>query len=107
MTSSHVTDIVKVMIKISESTSADMSLEQLLDTMMRLLIENAAAQRGIFLLQEPNGDLLVVAEGDIERMNVDSLRAVSLHSMDNYPHNIINYVARTKETVIIGDRKGD
>ncbi|PRP79937.1 putative PAS/PAC sensor protein [Planoprotostelium fungivorum] len=97
---------MQIMIKISESTSADMSLEKLLDTTMRLLIENAAAQRGIFLLQENNGDLLVVAEGDIERMNVDSLRAVSLHSMSNYPHNIINYVARTKETVIIGDRKG-
>eukprot|EP01117_Protostelium_nocturnum_P014188 TRINITY_DN5371_c0_g1_i1.p1 TRINITY_DN5371_c0_g1~~TRINITY_DN5371_c0_g1_i1.p1 ORF type:complete len:1974 (+),score=480.18 TRINITY_DN5371_c0_g1_i1:111-6032(+) len=91
------------MVKVSEAAAMEMSLEQLLDSMMRLVIENAGAQKGIFLLAESSGEMLVVAEGDIDKMQVDSLRAIPLSSVADYPHAIINYVARTKETIIIGD----
>ncbi|PRP89578.1 ATP-binding protein [Planoprotostelium fungivorum] len=95
---------VQIMAKVSQATSMDMSLEQYLDSMMKLIIESVGAHKGIFLLAESGGELLVVAEGDIDKTEVD-LRAVSLSSMVSYPHTVINYVARTKETVIVGDVK--
>eukprot|EP01117_Protostelium_nocturnum_P003158 TRINITY_DN1409_c0_g1_i5.p1 TRINITY_DN1409_c0_g1~~TRINITY_DN1409_c0_g1_i5.p1 ORF type:complete len:1829 (-),score=494.20 TRINITY_DN1409_c0_g1_i5:712-5835(-) len=96
---------VQLMIKMSETISVEMSLEQMLDSMMRLIIENSGAQKGMFLLagNEAGDDLLLVAEGDVDQMNVNSLRAVPLCSLVNYPHNVINYVVRTKKTVISGD----
>eukprot|EP01117_Protostelium_nocturnum_P017073 TRINITY_DN6882_c0_g1_i1.p1 TRINITY_DN6882_c0_g1~~TRINITY_DN6882_c0_g1_i1.p1 ORF type:complete len:805 (+),score=309.40 TRINITY_DN6882_c0_g1_i1:160-2415(+) len=93
---------VQLMVKMSEAISVEMSLEQMLDSMMRLIIENAGAQKGMFLLGENEGDLLLVAEGDVDQMNVNSLRAVPLYSLMNYPHQVINYVARTKKMVITG-----
>jgi len=97
---------MQMMVRMSEAISMEMTLEQLLDTMMKMIIENSGAQKGIFVLSEINGELLVVAEGDLDSMQVDTIRAISLASIPaNYPHSIINYVARTKEKVIIGDGK--
>lgn len=93
------------MMKLSEINSTDMPIDQLLITMMRLLIENAAAQRGLFLVPDEE-DLAIVAAGNDEQIKVDTVHAASLYSTNDYPHNIINYVARTRETIIIGDRKG-
>lgn len=61
---------MQMMVRMSEAISMDMSLEQLLDTMMKMIIENSGAQKGIFLLSELNGELLLVAEGDLDSMQV-------------------------------------
>lgn len=61
---------MQTMVKMSEVISMDMSLEQLLDTMMKMIIENSGAQKGIFALSELGEGLLVVAEGDLDSMQV-------------------------------------
>ncbi|PRP80785.1 putative ATPase [Planoprotostelium fungivorum] len=97
---------MQTMVRMSEAISMDMSLEQLMDTMMKMIIENSGAQKGIFILSQDTGELLVVAEGDLDSMQVDTIRAVPLTNLNsNYPHSIISYVARTKETVIMGEHR--
>eukprot|EP01117_Protostelium_nocturnum_P015857 TRINITY_DN6184_c0_g2_i1.p1 TRINITY_DN6184_c0_g2~~TRINITY_DN6184_c0_g2_i1.p1 ORF type:complete len:1935 (+),score=471.34 TRINITY_DN6184_c0_g2_i1:55-5859(+) len=96
----------KTMLRFSEMINKDVSLEQLVDNMMKIIIENSGSQKGIFILTENNGELLMVAEGDLENMQVTTaLRAVSFSSMEyqSYPHSIVNYVLRTKEVVVIGN----
>eukprot|EP01117_Protostelium_nocturnum_P003161 TRINITY_DN1409_c0_g2_i1.p1 TRINITY_DN1409_c0_g2~~TRINITY_DN1409_c0_g2_i1.p1 ORF type:complete len:1959 (-),score=798.60 TRINITY_DN1409_c0_g2_i1:751-6627(-) len=93
---------MKAMMKITEAVSMDMNLEQLLDTMMKVLIESSGASRGILVLAEGSKqeELTVVAEGDTDRLQVDTIRAIPLDSFVGSFVGIINYVARTKDTII-------
>ena len=72
-------DVLSVL-KASQTLSTEVSLELFLDNMMKIIIENAGAQRGVFMLEENMGNLLVVAEGGHDNMQVDTLRAVPLES---------------------------
>jgi predicted ATPase len=95
-------DLTTVM-KASQAISSETTLDVFLDKMMKLIIENAGAQNGIFILAENDGKLLVVAEGDINKVVVDTIRAVPLQSWNKCPRSIVNFVIRTKETVVLKD----
>lgn len=86
----------QMMLKVSEVASTECTLEQMVSGMMKSIIENSAAQRGIFLLMEPGGELLVVAEGNIDYMQIESLRAIPLSSCSNsFPKSITLLVQRS------------
>ena len=76
---SSVLDVLTIF-KASQTLSNEIRLEQLLDNMMKIIIENAGAQKGVFILAESKGNLLVVAEGGKDDMQIDTLRAVPLSS---------------------------
>ncbi|HEY9611928.1 ATP-binding protein, partial [Allocoleopsis sp.] len=95
-------------IKASQAIFSEMMLDKLLATLMKILIENAGAQKG-FLILEQAGKLLIEAEGAMERDNVTVLQSIPIESMgalDNMPLlslAIVNYVARMKESVVLND----
>ncbi|PRP84970.1 PAS sensor protein [Planoprotostelium fungivorum] len=57
---------MEVVAKSTKVVTADMNLEQMLDAMLKLVIQNSAAQRAFFLLPDGDGDLLLLAEGNSE-----------------------------------------
>jgi predicted ATPase/CheY-like chemotaxis protein len=100
--SSSPIDVATVM-KASQAIYAEQKLDEFLDSMMKLVIENSGAQNAIFTLAETYGKLLVVAEGSIDNVIVDTIRAIPLENFAACSHSIVNFVARTKDIVILGD----
>jgi predicted ATPase/serine phosphatase RsbU (regulator of sigma subunit)/tRNA A-37 threonylcarbamoyl transferase component Bud32 len=87
-------------IKASQTIGSEILIEQLLQKLMKILIENAGAQRG-FLLLEDKGKLFVEAEGAVDSEQVTVLQSIPMENC--LPLSIINYVARTDESVVLNN----
>ena len=90
-------------VKASQAISGSIVLEELVDTLMRIVIENAGAQAGylIFVHEEK---LTLVAETYVAGQEV----RVKLHLEGDLPalalpESILNYVRRSKEAVLLAD----
>lgn len=94
-------DLSTVM-KASQAISGEIILPQLLETMMRIVIENAGAQTG-YLLLEKDGKWTIAAEGSAEKRGESASR---VGAESEVPQSIINYVALTKERVVLADAAG-
>ncbi len=93
-------DLATVM-KAAEAITGEMELPRLLDTLMRILIENAGAQRGVLVLDR-EGEWLVQAEGSTARGIVNVLQGQPPTDAV-VPAAIVNYVRRTAESVVLAD----
>ena len=93
-------DLATVM-KASQAISSEIVLDKLLASLMKILIENAGAQKG-FLILETQGKLLIEASGTVEQDHVVVLQSIPIDS-GNVSTAIANYVARTKESVVLND----
>ncbi len=99
-------DVMSI-VKASQSISGEIVLETLLSKMLKIVIENGGAQRGLLLLDK-SGQWVIEAEGTIDD-DVTVLQAISLEEMPNrsLPISIVNYVARTKQHVVLNDAAQD
>jgi predicted ATPase/serine phosphatase RsbU (regulator of sigma subunit)/tRNA A-37 threonylcarbamoyl transferase component Bud32 len=87
-------------IKASQAIASEIVFEQLLGKLMKIIIANAGAQVGYLIL--PNqGQLLIEAEGVVDSDNVALLQSIPIEN--RLPAAIINYVARTSESVVLSD----
>ncbi len=103
---SETLDLTTVM-KASQAIASEIMLDKLLTQLMKILIENAGAQQG-FLILESHGKLLIEAEGSVNQDKVTVLQSIPIESSRDgitpfVPTAIINYVARTKENVVLND----
>jgi diguanylate cyclase (GGDEF)-like protein len=94
-------DLATVM-KASQAIATEIVLENLLQTLMRILLENAGAQSGCLLLHRSSelgeiGAFEIAARSstDIDRTLVAQLIA------DILPESILHYVARTQESILL------
>ncbi|MFL6602433.1 MAG: AAA family ATPase [Steroidobacteraceae bacterium] len=89
--------------KASQAISGKIVLEELIDTLMRIVIESAGARTGTLLLKRGN-TLTPAAEGDAlqeaVRVRLHS-RAQPLESV--VPASMVNYVHRSRSMVLLGD----
>ncbi|GAB4193667.1 MAG: AAA family ATPase [Coleofasciculaceae cyanobacterium] len=97
--SSEALDLATVM-KASQAISGEIVLDKLLGSLMKILIESAGAQIGHLIL-ESEGKLLIEASGEVDSDNITVLQSIPLDN--RLPVSIINYVARTRETVVKND----
>ena len=89
-------------IKVSQAVSGEIVLEKLIDTLMRIAIEHAGAERGLLIL--PQGvELRVEAEattsGDAVTMHLPGASTAAAALAES----IVQYVVRTQESVILDD----
>jgi PAS domain S-box-containing protein len=96
-------DVTSVM-KAAQAISGEIVLEQLLAKLMQIVIENAGAQKG-FLILEEEGRLVIEAEGAVDQAQVVTLQSMPIEAPGRAPLStaIVNYVARTRESVILHD----
>ncbi len=89
-------------LKVSQAVSGEMDLEKLVDTLMRIAIEHARAQRALLILFRETEQRIVaeaVARDD----------SVTVHLRDEpvtaslLPETILRYVLRIRENVILDD----
>ncbi|MBD1808828.1 AAA family ATPase [Microcoleus sp. FACHB-SPT15] len=94
-------DIATVM-KASQAISGEIVLDKLLSSLMKILIENAGAQKG-YLILECQGKLLIEAEGAIDSDRITVLQSIPVEKSHSVSLLLINYVARTYESVVLND----
>ncbi len=91
-----------------QTLTSEMLLDQLLKTLMEIVVTNAGAQRGFLILQE-EGELRLEAERTINE-EVKLLDSQPLTKVNRQREKdltlsvaIINYVARTHESIVLND----
>ena len=95
---------VTTVVKASQALSSEIDLETLMKKLMKILMENAGAQRG-FLILESDGRLLIEARGTVDQDQVMVLESVPVEESQDLPQTIIHYAARSKAHVVISDAK--
>ncbi|MEG4294056.1 AAA family ATPase [Microcoleus sp. D2B6] len=87
-------------IKASQALSSEIKLAQLLSTLMQVVVKNAGAQSGALILNE-EGNWRI----NIHCTNREDclLQSIPVEESEVIPLTLINYVKRTKETVIFDD----
>ncbi|MEH2139665.1 trifunctional serine/threonine-protein kinase/ATP-binding protein/sensor histidine kinase [Nostoc sp.] len=86
--------------KASQVLSSEIELEQLLTTLLQVVMENAGAQKAALLvLQE--GDLVVEAIASINEGV--TLVSIPLSTSEGIPITLVNYVKRSLKTVVLHD----
>jgi PAS domain S-box-containing protein len=89
-------------IKASQAMAGEIVLDRLLIQMMKIVIENAGAQKG-FLILEQEGEWVIEAEADIDGDTVQVLKSVDVQGSDAVSSGIINYAAHTGEQIVLND----
>ncbi|MBK9264652.1 MAG: AAA family ATPase [Polyangiaceae bacterium] len=90
--------------KASAAISSEMSPDELLATLMRILTEHAGAQRACLLLPTAEG-LSFAAEitADHDGVRVDTSRNRNAPSANEFPISVAQYVRRTREKLVLDD----
>jgi signal transduction histidine kinase len=86
--------------KASQAISGEIVLDKLLASLMKILIENAGAQKG-FLILDKAGEWVIEASGEVNADKVTVLQSIPIDQ--HLPASIINYVTRTRETIVKND----
>jgi predicted ATPase/signal transduction histidine kinase/CheY-like chemotaxis protein/tRNA A-37 threonylcarbamoyl transferase component Bud32 len=95
-------------IKASQVISGEIVLEKLIDKLMNIVIETAGAQKGFLILQSKGG-LLVRSEARVDQSVSPVLKSAPIESCSELSPAIVNYVARTMESLVLHDaaREGE
>ena len=101
---SNIAEIIDItsILKASQAISGEILFNRMIDTLMRIVLENAGAQSG-FLVIENDETIIVEAESDSLEVKHITVRTNSDDSFEDYPHSIISYVKRTGEEVLLND----
>ncbi|MEG4328525.1 AAA family ATPase, partial [Microcoleus sp. herbarium5] len=95
--SSELVDLPTV-IKASQALSSEIQLDQLLTTLMQVVVKNAGAQTGALILnEEGNWKINVHCTNRQDCL----LQSIPVEESEVIPLTLINYVKRTKETLVL------
>ena len=94
-------DVGSVM-KASQALAGEMILASLLDKMMRIVMENAGAQKAALVLAK-EGRWHVEAEGSVNDEKAQVLQSVRLDESTSLPQSVLHYSIRTKQEVLADD----
>ncbi len=94
-------DLTTVM-KASQTLSREILLNDLIEKLMKIVMENAGAQNSCLILDK-KGKLVVEAMVFVEQNDIVLFPSIPLEESETLPLSLINYVARTKENVVLKD----
>ncbi|MHB1279068.1 MAG: ATP-binding protein, partial [Bacteroidia bacterium] len=90
-------------LKASQAISTEIELPKLLESLLRILMQNAGATRGV-LVMPIKGVLCVMAEGSTDKQELKTLQKIPITDVNaGVPVTVINYAARSQEVVSIED----
>ncbi|MFB2919716.1 ATP-binding protein [Aerosakkonema funiforme] len=111
-TTSGQLDLASVL-KASQAISGEILLDKLLAKLMKILIENAGAQKGFLILPAPKQseseatNWVIEASGTVDADEVTTLESIPIDSVDSstgiplLSTAIVNYVARRQEIAVL------
>jgi predicted ATPase/class 3 adenylate cyclase/GAF domain-containing protein len=93
-------DLISIL-KASQSISREMVTEKLLYGMIKIVLENSVAQKGVFLISKQNR-IFVAAEGRISERKIDiNTQRIAIDNKEDLPKSVIAYVFRTNKPLIL------
>ena len=92
----------KSVLKASQAISSEIDRDRLLSRMMRIIIENAGAEKG-FLIRKSGEEALIEATAATDLQEVRILESVPVGQSESVCRPIVNYVLRTGETAVLDD----
>ncbi|MGC9194334.1 MAG: SpoIIE family protein phosphatase [Syntrophobacteraceae bacterium] len=93
-------------LKAAATVSSELVLEKLLKKLLRILLENAGAQRG-FLILETDGRLAIEARVEMLDKGISVLESIPVTEKAGLSPAIVQFALRTKEKVILHDAAKD
>ncbi|HEY9852340.1 MAG TPA: AAA family ATPase [Leptolyngbyaceae cyanobacterium] len=89
-------------IKASQVLAGEIAIDKLLAKLMRIVLENGGAEKGLLILST-NGKLTIEAAGEVTQQTVQVLQSLVVDNYENLPVGMVKYVARTREDVVLSD----
>ncbi len=91
-------------IKASQALSEQIKLDELLSTLMEVIMENAGASKcALILSKNTNLELTAISCNSNTSSISTELPSIPLESSNNVPVRLINYIKRTKESILVDD----
>ena len=87
-------------VRAAQAIAEELALDRLLDRLLRIVIENAGAGRGALVLPR-DGTWVVEAKAAADDAAAGVLMAVAIEDATTVSAGIVNFVARTAETVLL------
>ena len=91
---------ISTIVKASQTISNEIKLDRLLHHLMRIVMENAGAGKGLLLLKE-NNHWFIEAESMVDEQEIQVLDSIPVEKSNKLSLSIFQYVSRTKESVVI------
>ena len=91
---------LETVLKASQAISSEIMVDKLLAKLIKIVIENAGAQKGYLILSK-NHQLFIEAAGIVEPAADIVRQSILVATSLDLPITLINYVERTKETVVL------
>jgi predicted ATPase/serine phosphatase RsbU (regulator of sigma subunit) len=101
ITMSSILDMRSI-IKASQTLSGEVVLSKLLEKMLQIVMENAGAEFAVLLQRSEGGQFKVIAESS----GVGNYHQIDEMPLEQYPNiagAIVNYVIRTKDSVVLNN----
>src|SRR5919199_1244518 len=89
-------------IKLSQVITSEIVLEKLLNKLIKILLENAAAQKAVLLLLK-NDQLYIEATGKTTDDRVMVLQSIPVETSQDLPLSVVNYVFRSQANLVLND----
>ncbi len=93
-------------VKASQAVSGEIILDKLCETLLRTMLEHAGAERGLLMLPE-DAEYRVKAEAHTQHDQVTFRMDPDIDPRADLPDSILQFVIRTRETVLIDDALAD
>lgn len=93
-------------LKIAQAVAVEIRLADLLPKLIRIAIQHAGAQRGLFV-QETKGRLVIEAEGFVGSDHVRVLESLPIEDGTRLATSVVQYVRHTARSVVVADALGD
>ena len=93
-------------IRASQALSGVIRLDQLLSTLMRVVLENAGAEKCCLILPREDG-LTIEAQGSIHEDEADVVQSIPVEASQDIPITLINYVEHTQDLLVIADARAE
>jgi PAS domain S-box-containing protein len=93
---------VGTVLKASQAVSGEIVLDKLIETLLRIAVEHAGAGRGLLILF-PGDEPRIAAEATTGRGQVEVMLRQTAVSPADLPESVLNYLIRTRESVILDD----
>jgi histidine kinase len=93
-------------LKASTSISGEIQLDNLIRTLLKILLENLGATRGVLILQQ-NNELIIKAESVSGAAEGTEIKALSVKNSGLIPESLVAFVQRTKELINVDHAMGD
>jgi predicted ATPase/GAF domain-containing protein/tRNA A-37 threonylcarbamoyl transferase component Bud32 len=97
---------VATVVRAMQAVASENVLDRLLDQLMRSLVTNAGAQRGVLILAR-EGELVIEASMRVDPDRVETGLAIPALKSQDIATSVVQLVARTREPVVLNDARQD